>query len=219
MPRHYQQSRLSSSTFDLSEASYDYRKSVLYVTKAIALIINEPLVFAAEKVLLTMQKYVCKNDFDLQVLESLVFNLLYDIPLPSPGRSVRFWCLGEIVNISMPKIPVELPQFDYNLLEFFDMLGVENVVKLLIIVLLEHQILVYSSEFDKLMLVCEAITTLMYPFKWPHVYVPILPPSLENFLDAPVPYIMGLLRPTHDLELYKRGTVGILDIDHGMKKN
>ena len=76
-------------------------------------------------------------------------------------------------------------------------------------------ILVYSSEFDKLMLVCEAITTLMYPFKWPHVYVPILPPSLENFLDAPVPYIMGLLRPTHDLELYKRGTVGILDIDHG----
>ena len=132
---------LFSSTFDLSEATYDYRKSVLYVTKAIALILNEPLVFAAEKVLLTMQKYVCKNDFDLQVLESLVFNLLYDIPLPSPGRSVRFWCLGEIVNISMPKIPVELPQFDYNLLEIFDMLGVENVVKLIIIVLLENQVL------------------------------------------------------------------------------
>ena len=33
LPRHYQQSRLSSSTLDLSEASYDYRKSVLYVTK------------------------------------------------------------------------------------------------------------------------------------------------------------------------------------------
>ena len=55
----------------------------------------------------------------------------------------------------------------------------------------------------------------MYPFKWPHVYVPILPPSLENFLDAPVPYIMGLLRPTTDLELHKHGSVGILDIDHG----
>ena len=38
---------------------------------------------------------------------------------------------------------------------------------------------------------------------------------LENFLDAPVPYIMGLLRPTTDLELYKHGSVGILDIDHG----
>ena len=127
----------------------------------------------------------------------------------------RFWCLGEVMMLSMPKVPIELHQFDYNLLEFFDMLGVENAVKLLIIVLLEHQVLVYSSEFDKLMLVCESITTLMYPFKWPHVYVPILPPSLENFLDAPVPYIMGLLRPTTDLELYKHGSVGILDIDHG----
>ena len=46
-------------------------------------------------------------------------------------------------------------------------------------------------------------------------YSGILPPSLENFLDAPVPYIMGLLRPTTDLELYKHGSVGILDIDHG----
>ena len=37
-----------------------------------------------------MQKYVCKNDYDVTILESLVCNLLYDIPLPSPGRSVRY---------------------------------------------------------------------------------------------------------------------------------
>lgn len=55
----------------------------------------------------------------------------------------------------------------------------------------------------------------MYPFVWQHVYVPILPPNLENFLDAPVPYIMGLLRRTHDIELSKRGAVCILDIDNG----
>ncbi len=38
---------------------------------------------------------------------------------------------------------------------------------------------------------------------------------METFLDAPVPYIMGLLRRTHDIELYKRGTVAIVDIDNG----
>ena len=65
------------------------------------------------------------------------------------------------------------------------------------------------------MLVCESVTSLMYPFVWQHVYVPILPPNLENFLDAPVPYIMGLLRRTHDIELSKRGAVCILDIDNG----
>ena len=65
------------------------------------------------------------------------------------------------------------------------------------------------------MLVCESMTALVYPFVWPHVYVPLLPPSLENFLDAPVPYVMGLLRRAHDVELYQRGGVCIVDIDNG----
>ncbi len=65
------------------------------------------------------------------------------------------------------------------------------------------------------MLVCESATALMHPFLWPHVYVPILPPTLENFLDAPVPYMMGLLRRAHDLELSKKGSVCIVDIDNG----
>ena len=65
------------------------------------------------------------------------------------------------------------------------------------------------------MLVCESMTALAYPFVWPHVYVPLLPPSLENFLDAPVPYVMGLLRRAHDVELYQRGGVCIVDIDNG----
>ena len=215
LPRHYQQARLSSSTLDLSSATYDYDKDTLYVSKSVSLILSEPLVSTAGHILVTMHKYVNKSDFDIQVLEGLLMNLLHDIPLPSPGRSVRFWCLGDVVTLSMPKVPFELPLFDYDLLQFFAILGVENAIKLLECVLLENQILVYSSDFDKLMLVCESITSLIYPFTWSHVYVPLLPPSLENFLDAPVPYIMGLLRRTHDIELYKRGTVCILDIDNG----
>lgn len=42
------------------------------------------------------------------------------------------------------------------------------------------------------MTVAECITALMFPFQWQHVYVPILPASLLHFLDAPVPYLMGL---------------------------
>uniref|UniRef100_A0A8C2JKM4 DENN/MADD domain containing 5B n=1 Tax=Cyprinus carpio TaxID=7962 RepID=A0A8C2JKM4_CYPCA len=42
------------------------------------------------------------------------------------------------------------------------------------------------------MVVAEGITTLLFPFQWQHVYVPILPASLLHFLDAPVPYLMGL---------------------------
>lgn len=44
------------------------------------------------------------------------------------------------------------------------------------------------------MLVAETINCLLFPFAWPHVYVPILPNSLAHFLDAPVPFIMGITR-------------------------
>ena len=148
-------------------------------------------------------------------MESFIYNLLYDIPLPSPGRSVRFWCLGSEAFISLPKEPDELPVFDYPLLDFFDILGVENALKLLTCVLLEHQVLVFSSDCQNLMLVCESVLALIYPFKFSHVYVPILPPMLENFLDAPVPYIMGLVRRSHDITVYNRASVCIVDIDNG----
>lgn len=32
------------------------------------------------------------------IIESFIYNLLYDIPLPSPGRSIRFWSLGKTSN-------------------------------------------------------------------------------------------------------------------------
>ncbi len=45
------------------------------------------------------------------------------------------------------------------------------------------------------MLTSEGVTALMYPFSWMHVYVPVLPECLHHYLQAPVPYIMGLLAP------------------------
>jgi hypothetical protein len=40
-----------------------------------------------------------------------------------------------------------------------------------------------------------AIETLMYliwPFQWPYVYIPLLPCSLVDYIDAPTPFIMGV---------------------------
>ena len=52
--------------------------------------------------------------------------------------------------------------------------------------------LLLPTEYHKLMLVGECLSTLLFPFQWQHVYVPILPASMLHFLDAPVPFIMGL---------------------------
>jgi len=38
---------------------------------------------------------------------------------------------------------------------------------------------------------CEALTKLIFPFKWLHTYIPVLPDDQLDYLEAPTPYIMG----------------------------
>uniref|UniRef100_A0A8C4Q3B8 DENN domain-containing protein 5B n=1 Tax=Eptatretus burgeri TaxID=7764 RepID=A0A8C4Q3B8_EPTBU len=68
------------------------------------------------------------------------------------------------------------------------------------------------------MTVAEGITALLFPFVWQHVYVPILPASLLHFLDAPVPYLMGLQLDGEDgrasLELPQEAGLCLVDVDH-----
>ena len=50
----------------------------------------------------------------------------------------------------------------------------------------------FLTDYRLLMLVAECITCLLFPFVWSHVYAPILPLAARNFLNAPVPFIMGI---------------------------
>ena len=61
------------------------------------------------------------------------------------------------------------------------------------------------------MLVGESLKTLLYPFEWSHVYVPIVPTTYMNLMDAPVTYLMGL---TADLSLEDQPDICVLDVDN-----
>lgn len=64
------------------------------------------------------------------------------------------------------------------------------------------------------MIVGECITSLLFPFVWPHVYAPILPAALHHFLDAPVPFVMGLHAESESyLKIGNEATLCCVDID------
>lgn len=48
------------------------------------------------------------------------------------------------------------------------------------------------ADLERLSLVAHCARALLWPFSWPHVFVPFLPASQREFLDAPIPYLMGL---------------------------
>ncbi|XP_041972649.1 DENN domain-containing protein 5B isoform X2 [Aricia agestis] len=178
---------------------YDITKDKLYVAKSIALICQYPYVRVAQLFLENLFRSLPRQPGPGLSPESYVYNLLYEVPVPLPGQALRLYVppaephLNPIpVVIRMPNPPDELPLLDYPLRLMFETLGVDCVVQLFTCVLLEQQVLLRSSDFNKLMLVAECIVSLLLPFSWAHVYVPILPAPLHHFLDAPVPFVMGL---------------------------
>ncbi|XP_041636609.1 DENN domain-containing protein 5B isoform X3 [Cheilinus undulatus] len=207
----------SSSSSSRRAGGYDSSRDTLYVSKALCLITPMPFMHACRRFLSQLHRAVTDSSAPPLPLESYVHNILYEVPLPAPGRSLKFHGVYEPIVCQRPG-PGELPLADFPLAEVFNLLGVENLVQVFTCTLLEMQILLYSQDYQRLMTVAEGITTLLFPFQWQHVYVPILPASLLHFLDAPVPYLMGLQSKDgtdrSKLELPQEANLCFVDIDN-----
>ena len=73
------------------------------------------------------------------------------------------------------------------------LLGPAALCTALACVLLERPLLFIAESTAILTPVAEALLALVRPFEWSHVYVPILPKPLLELLDAPQPYVLGVL--------------------------
>uniref|UniRef100_A0A665X0L1 DENN domain-containing protein 5B-like n=1 Tax=Echeneis naucrates TaxID=173247 RepID=A0A665X0L1_ECHNA len=210
----------SSSSASFSSPAvggYDLSRDTLYVTKALCLITPMPFMHACRQFLSQLHRAVTVVPAPPLPLESYVYNILYEVPLPAPGRTLKFHGVFEPIVCQRPGLG-ELQLADFPLSEAFSLLGVENLVQVFTCTLLEMQILLFSQDYQRLMTVAEGITTLLFPFQWQHVYVPILPASLFHFLDAPVPYLMGLQSKEDTdcskLELPQEANLCFVDIDN-----
>ncbi|XP_068595232.1 DENN domain-containing protein 5B [Brachionichthys hirsutus] len=171
--------------------SFDPAQDTLYVSKAICLLTPLPFLQASRQFLSQLHQAVTSPAAPPLPLESYIHNILYEVPLPPPGRSLRFHGVQGPILCQRPGAG-ELPMGEYPLGEAFSLLGVDNVVRLLTCALLETQVLLCSHDYQRLMTVAEGVATLLFPFQWQHIYLPIVPAALHHLLDAPVPFLMGI---------------------------
>ncbi|XP_075870924.1 DENN domain-containing protein 5B-like isoform X2 [Nelusetta ayraudi] len=172
---------------------FDPTRDTLFVSKALCLLTPLPFLQAARQFLSQLHQAVTSHTPPPLPLESYIHNILYEVPLPPPGRSLKFHGVQGPILCQRPG-PGELPLGEYPLGEAFSLLGVDNMVKALTCALLETQVLLYSHDYQRLMTVSECITTLLFPFQWQHIYLPIISAPLHHLLDAPVPFLMGFQR-------------------------
>lgn len=56
----------------------------------------------------------------------------------------------------------------------------------------ERRILVKSDRLTRLTGCVQAANSLIYPMQWQHIFIPILPKQLLDYLNAPMPFLIGV---------------------------
>ena len=76
--------------------------------------------------------------------------------------------------------------------DLFNQLSIYYVVNIVIGLMTENKVLILSRSYTQIYNSCHALISLIYPFVYSHIYIPILPSALLDFIASPTPYLMGL---------------------------
>ncbi|MFH4977621.1 hypothetical protein AB6A40_004330 [Gnathostoma spinigerum] len=189
--------------------------SRLFMSKCMCIISRIPIVSAGSRILEALYSIFSSPSQPPPLpLESYIYWALNEVPLPAPGSTLKVGLNGSDIILQRPG-PSELPFFDYSLASLFKLISIDKFLRLFTCFLLEHQILLCSKFLSPLMLVAESLCALAFPFRWQLTYVPILPYSQLKFMEAPVPYIMGLCYEDALPDQIFQSNICVLDIDSG----
>eukprot|EP01127_Copromyxa_protea_P010583 TRINITY_DN2581_c0_g1_i1.p1 TRINITY_DN2581_c0_g1~~TRINITY_DN2581_c0_g1_i1.p1 ORF type:complete len:1695 (-),score=294.12 TRINITY_DN2581_c0_g1_i1:195-4715(-) len=113
-----------------------------------------------------------------------------------------------------PPLQAAFPATDFDVDLTFSLLSVENIVKIIECMVGECKIVFLSSKARLLATVTQTFLTLMWPFNWEHVFIPLLPQSMAEFLLAPFPFITGVIWNTETVHcLNREADVVVVDLD------
>lgn len=76
--------------------------------------------------------------------------------------------------------------------QLFRLLGVHSCVNLVIALLVDVKLVLLSSSLSRITTCFHAIRTLLYPFRYCHTSIPLLPSNLLTFVDSPTPFFFGI---------------------------
>ncbi|KAK8805421.1 hypothetical protein WA158_002077 [Blastocystis sp. Blastoise] len=155
-----------------------------------------------------------ENEEKRQILLNMLFQTKH-----STGRQRRFSIstprlvslnTSRLSSFSLPSIySLYFPSFNYSFLPplhvslsyLFSTFSIRHIIVLYKLLLLERRILFVSKSITTLTYVMDGLKQLIYPYKWFHVYCPLLPTSLSEYIYCPSPYCIGLLESTLTLSM------------------
>ena len=142
--------------------------------------------------------YSTNSNIDIEKIKSFqkiellnYLNFCYNLPRP-PNKSLF------TLNTRLDKIDYkfqslgEIPTNEYCIDILFNTLEYSVIIKLFIALLFEKHIIIIANQNMPLFCICESLRFLLFPLRWLHLYIPILPYEQISYLESPMPYLIGL---------------------------
>ena len=126
-------------------------------------------------------------------LERVICGYVDSLYKQSYDKLIRFNIRNE--NIDFYFIPFYGKDWDINdkyLETLFRVLSIDIIATAWQGLLLEKKLFLICSSKETLLQVSHSFVTLLFPFKWIHTYIPILPEKLKAFIESPMPLIFGI---------------------------
>ena len=147
-------------------------------------------------------------------LERYVANFCLETPLPPRGRVEVVVSLPSKTLVLARAPSNRLPPVDFSFRPLFACLSLHHVLVAFKVLASEFSICFVSDNVSLLTPVQEALLSLLFPLVWQGCFIPVLPSSMIELLEAPVPFCVGVPRGAMPTRLDRHPlSVLIVDLD------
>ena len=184
-----------------------------YIPKCLVIISRLAFFETFDKILSKLYSLCYQKSFI--PMEWYICHLAISIPTPPRGHLTVEYSIDSFkCNFQLPPCN-KLPLLDINLGHLFSSLSLENILKVFTALILENSVVFLSNDQHKLSACSYSFLSLLFPFYWSLVYVPILPELLLDYLYSPVSYVYGLnIQSKEEACIRANENLIIIDLDH-----
>jgi len=169
------------------------RRKSLHTNKSICLLSRWPLFDVFKEFLMYLYRMTVSPQCHHIPVERYISHFMHALPFPSPQRPIVEYQISSMIKITVTRPQITpIPLSGASFVTLLENLGAENTLNLIALALTEHKIVIHSLRVSEITCVAEALITLLFPFRWNCIYIPLCPLSMCNVLEAPCPFIAGV---------------------------
>lgn len=166
-----------------------------YAPRVLCLLSTWPYLSAFRTYLTQLYRLATTTTLMTAPLERYILNICEEVPAPPPGSfEVQLSILDTSIRIWAPPADQPIPYVSVYYGVLFECLDIGNVLFAWYTLACERKILLVSSQLSLLTVCAEILCSMLFPMRWSHLYIPVLPRFLTPMLDAPMPYLCGISR-------------------------